>query len=135
MLIGGSLLSFVQSPCQYSGVFTPVSIAAILFVAIGGTLIAFICYLESLKYIAPYEASIFACVEPLSAAILSMVFLGVVFTPVQWLGTVCIIVTITALSLMKDKEDTKAKVTIEGVEVIEAVPSLKGMEGSVAPNE
>lgn len=102
MLIGGTALSFINSPFNCSGNWSFKSISAVVFVVIFGTLIAFSCYLESLKYIEPYEASILGCVEPLSAAILSIMFLNVTFSIVQWLGTILIITTISVLSIMKE---------------------------------
>lgn len=102
MLIGGIAFSFIYPPFYCTGNWSLQSILAILFVVIFGTSIAFSCYLESLKYIEPYEASIMSCIEPLSAAILSIVFLNVKFSPVQWFGTLCIIITISILSLLKN---------------------------------
>ena len=102
MLIGGTALSFINSPFNCSGNWSFKSISAVVFVVIFGTLIAFSCYLESLKYIEPYEASILGCVEPLSAALLSIMFLNVTFSIVQWLGTILIITTISVLSIMKE---------------------------------
>ena len=105
MLIGGFALSFINSPFNCSGNWSFKSISAVAFVVIFGTLIAFSCYLESLKYIEPYEASILGCVEPLSAALLSIMFLNVKFSGIQWLGSLLIIATVSVLSVMKnDKE-------------------------------
>lgn len=105
MLIGGIALSFINSPFNCSGNWSFKSISAVAFVVIFGTLIAFSCYLESLKYIEPYEASILGCVEPLSAALLSIMFLNVKFSGIQWLGSLLIIATVSVLSVMKnDKE-------------------------------
>lgn len=103
MLIGGIAFSFINSPFNCTGNWSLKSVSAVVFVVIFGTLIAFSCYLESLKYIEPYEASILGCVEPLSAALLSIMFLNVIFSGVQWIGTILIIVTISVLSVMKDK--------------------------------
>lgn len=102
MLIGGIAFSFINSPFNCTGNWSVKSVSAVVFVVIFGTLIAFSCYLESLKYIEPYEASILGCVEPLSAAFLSIIFLDVIFTPIQWIGSLCIITTISVLSLIKN---------------------------------
>lgn len=102
MLIGGIAFCFVHSPFDCAGNWSLKSVSAIAFVVIFGTLIAFSSYLESLKYIEPYEASILGCVEPLSAAFLSIMFLNVTFSPVQWLGSILIITTISVLSIMKE---------------------------------
>ena len=102
MLIGGIAFSFIHSPFNCAGNWSFKSISAIVFVVLFGTLIGFSCYLESLKYIEPYEASILGCIEPLSAAFLSIIFLNVNFSPIQWVGSLCIIITISLLSLMKN---------------------------------
>lgn len=109
MLIGGIAFSFIQSPFDVLGNWSFESVLAIVFVVLFGTLTAFYCYLESLKYIEPYEASVFTCVEPLSASILSIIFLNVTFNLIQWIGTLCIIITITMLSLTKKENSSMNK--------------------------
>ncbi|MFL6560216.1 MAG: EamA family transporter, partial [Bacillus sp. (in: firmicutes)] len=66
-----------------------------------GTLIAFFCFMESLKYIRASEASLLACVEPLSAAFLAVAWLQVSFGPAEWIGSISIISTIFILSAVK----------------------------------
>ena len=104
MFIGGIAFSLIYSPFNCSGNWSFISVLAIAFVVLFGTLIAFYCYLESLKYIEPYEASVFTCIEPLSASILSIIFLNVSFSLIQLVGALCIIVTISILSFTK-KDD------------------------------
>ncbi|MBL4930391.1 DMT family transporter [Clostridium paridis] len=103
MLIGGIAFSFVKQPWDTSGTLSVNSILAIIFVVLFGTLIAFYCYMESLKYIDPTEASILSSVEPLSAALLSVVWLHVSLGIIEWLGIICIIITIMILSYVKNK--------------------------------
>ena len=104
MLIGGIAFSFIHHPWNFTGKISITSILAVIFVVLFGTLIAFCCYLESLKYIQPIETSVLSCVEPLSAAFLSIYWLHVPFGVPEWSGTVCIIVTIIILSRVKNKE-------------------------------
>ncbi len=104
MLIGGLFFSFVRPPWSYEGEFNGYTASAILFVVVFGTLIAFFCYLESLKYISASETSLLACTEPLSAAFLSVIWLQVTLGFYQWLGTVCIIITISILSYKPKKQ-------------------------------
>lgn len=101
MLIGGIALSFIYPPFDCTGIWEIKSVAAIIFVILFGTLSSFYCYLESLKYIKPYEASILGCIEPLSASFLSIIFLNVRFSFIQWIGALCIIVTVTILSIIR----------------------------------
>lgn len=98
MLLGGLLFSFIGRPWQCSGSWSLSSLLAVFFVVIFGTLIAFYCYIESLKYINPSTASILGSGEPLSAAFLSVIFLNTPLSFFQWFGTACIIITIILLS-------------------------------------
>lgn len=102
MLIGGVAFSFIYSPFNCTGNWSVKSVLAVAFVVIFGTLIAFSSYLASLKYIEAYEASILGSLEPLSAALLSIMFLDVKFSAIQWIGSLMIISTISILSIMKD---------------------------------
>jgi drug/metabolite transporter (DMT)-like permease len=101
MLIGGICFSFVHPPWVFEGNWSFSSFLAVVFIVIFGTLIAFYCYLESLKYISATETSLLACIEPLSSAVLSVIWLHVSFGLEECLGTLCIILTIVILSLFK----------------------------------
>jgi drug/metabolite transporter (DMT)-like permease len=101
MLIGGISFSFIHPPWSFQGNWSLASFFAVAFIVIFGTLIAFYCYLESLKYISATETSLLACIEPLSAAILSVIWLQVSFGLGEWLGTLCILTTIMILSVVK----------------------------------
>ncbi|MDF0726360.1 EamA family transporter [Cytobacillus sp. S13-E01] len=104
MLVGGISFSFIHPPWVFQGQWSLTSYFAVIFIVIFGTLIAFYCYLESLKYINASEASILASVEPLSAALLSVIWLQITFGLEEWIGTLSIISTIIILSLVKKKE-------------------------------
>lgn len=103
MFIGGFLFSFLYKPWDCSGSFNINSIISLIFVIFFGTIFSFCLYLGSLKYITPSEASILGCIEPLSSALLSIIWLKVIFTPAQWFGTFCILITIVILSYSKNK--------------------------------
>nr|WP_207720481.1 DMT family transporter [Clostridium gasigenes] len=104
MLIGGIAFSFIHPPWNFTGQWSVTSIFAVMFVVLFGTLIAFCCYLESLKYIQPTEASVLSSVEPLSASFLSVLWLHVPLDMPQLLGTIFIIITIIILSFAKNKK-------------------------------
>lgn len=78
---------------------------AVLFVIIFGTLVAFYCYLESLKYLKATETSLLACAEPLSAAVLSVVWLKVQLGVTEWFVALCIIMMIVLLSREEKSRD------------------------------
>lgn len=98
MLVGGIVFSFVHQPWNFTGQWSVASAYAVAYVVLFGTIIAFYCYMESLKYIGPTETSVLSSAEPLSAAFLSVLWLHVSFGWTEWLGTACIIVTIIILS-------------------------------------
>ncbi|WP_456278369.1 EamA family transporter [Bacillus sp. AK128] len=98
MLVGGVGFSFIYQPWDIQGTWGISSILAIVFIIIFGTIIPFYCYLESMNYISPSETSTLACAEPLSAAIVSIIWLHVTFGWVQWIGTLLIIITILLIS-------------------------------------
>lgn len=105
MVIGGIAFSFIHHPWDFAGELSISSILAVIFVVLFGTLIAFYCYLESLKYVQPTEASVLSSAEPLSAAFLSVLWLKVPLGIAQWVGTIFIITTIIMLSVSKsDKQ-------------------------------
>lgn len=112
MLIGGLAFSFIHQPWNFTGHWSITSILSVLFVVLFGTLIAFYCYLESLKYIQPTETSVLSSMEPLSAAFLSILWLHVPLDIPQWIGTICIITTIIILSFTKNKKSKVLSVEI-----------------------
>lgn len=104
MLIGGFGFSFIHPPWIFEGQWSVPSFFAVIFIILFGTVIPFYCYLESLHYLTASETSVLACIEPLSAAFLSVIWLQVRFGPIDWLGTLCIISTIIILSAAKKEE-------------------------------
>lgn len=117
MLIGGIAFSFIHQPWNCNGQWSTASILAIIFVVLFGTLIAFTCFLESLKYIKPTESSVLSSAEPLSAALLSVVWLHEHLGIAEWSGTAFIIITIIILSYSKNANKPK--------EVEKIVPTLE----------
>ncbi|WP_107942742.1 DMT family transporter [Metasolibacillus fluoroglycofenilyticus] len=103
MIIGGIAFSFVHPPWHFEGEWQFSAPFALLFVIVCGTVIAFYSYLESMKYLTPTETSLLACAEPLSAAVTSVLFLGVAFGWIDWLGTFFILGTIAILAIQKKK--------------------------------
>lgn len=108
MLIGGLGFSFIHPPWEFEGTWSIASFASFLFIVIFGTLLAFFFYLESFRYVKPTVASVLACVEPLTASILSVVFLNVTFGIPEWVGTLCILSTIF-ISASKSRGEGKGQ--------------------------
>lgn len=71
----------------------------ILFIGILGTIVPFGLYFEGIRRIKPTHASITATLEPISAGIIAAIFLGEVMSPLQVLGGLIVIASITMLQL------------------------------------
>ncbi|WP_044639859.1 EamA family transporter [Risungbinella massiliensis] len=104
MLIGGIGLAILQPPWNVVGIWTGKSIFFYLFVILFGTLIPFLLYLESLNHIQASETSLISCAEPLSAAIVAVIWLHVPFGIMEWIGATFIMGTILILAIQKEKE-------------------------------
>lgn len=101
MLIGGTAFSFYAKPWHFVGTYSLTTVFAVIFIIIFGTVIAFNCYLDSLKYINATEASVLSSIEPLSAAFLGIVWLHIPFGIYDAIGTLFILSTIVILSYAK----------------------------------
>lgn len=106
MVVGGLAFSFIHPPWMFEGEWYFSTNFAFLFVVVCGTVIAFYSYLESIKYLSASETSLLACAEPLSAAITTVLFLGVSFGWIDWMGTICILTTIFILSKKKEVSES-----------------------------
>ncbi|MBE6084445.1 MAG: DMT family transporter [Selenomonas ruminantium] len=72
------------------------------YIIVFGTVVAFGCYLGSIKYIQPAEAGMLGSLEPLAAIIFSMMFLEASFGLMDVLGTALILGTVFLLARRKD---------------------------------
>ena len=71
----------------------------ILFVAIFGTMLAFLLYIKSMERISTTEASVAATMEPIWAAITTYVFLGIFLNTYQYFGGFLIVLSLTILRI------------------------------------
>ncbi|TYZ25009.1 DMT family transporter [Selenomonas ruminis] len=98
MLLGGLALMPVCPPWQFSGTWSSAAAITYAYIIIFGTVIAFGCYLGSIKYISPTETSLLGSIEPLSAIVFSILFLHASFAPMDYLGTALILSTVFVLA-------------------------------------
>jgi len=101
MLIGGLTFMGWSQPWHISGFWDSGTYLAVLFIVVLGTLVPFYCYLLAVKTIGPQRTSLLACAEPLSAALVSVVWLNVEFGWLDVLGSLCIVLTIYLLARSK----------------------------------
>ncbi|WP_460635557.1 EamA family transporter [Larkinella harenae] len=101
MLLGGTAFSFIHAPWNTSGqwdLYTYLSLVAVILL---GTVIAFSFFLQSVKLIGAETASLLSSVEPLSATLLSIVWLNISFGYIDWLGGLLILLTVILLTVKK----------------------------------
>lgn len=110
MLIGGAAFCFVRAPWDVAGVWDMQTYAYTLFIVIFGTLIPFYNYLTAVKLIGGQKTSLLASAEPLSAALLAVLWLNTPFAFTDWMGTACIILTIVLLGTAKDTKKQSGRV-------------------------
>ena len=98
MLIGGLVFFLITRswylPTGLDG-YASLLLAIIVFV---GTLGAFTLFVQGVSMVGPVTAALLACLEPLTAALLSAVWLGSVFTAAELIGFACILSTVFLLS-------------------------------------
>ncbi len=102
MLIGGILLSLIFRPWEKTVPLDAASAAFMGIIILFGTVIAFACYLEGVNCVGPKKGSLLASVEPVSATVFSVLFMGVNFGFMDLFGFVCIISTVFLLTSGKE---------------------------------
>ncbi|MGM9922910.1 MAG: DMT family transporter [Bacillus sp. (in: firmicutes)] len=100
MLIGGLFMCFFQSPFAIS--ITSWNSSMILLtvvVIIFGTIVPFFLFMDSMRYISPKEASLLGCTEPLSAIVVSVLWLHTPFGIYQAIGSGLILAMVLILAM------------------------------------
>lgn len=98
MLIGGMSFQVYQPIWQDVPTFTPGVLLGILVIVIIGTVFSYICLLKSTEYIPPQFSSLLTSFEPLSSALFSVLFLGLVLKPIEIVSMLLIIFAVFLLS-------------------------------------
>lgn len=105
MLIGGLVLMLLMRPWTLSPVVDGQTVLAMSFIVLFGTICAFYFYLTGVKLVGASSASMLACIEPVAATVISVVWLKVQFRMIDLLGFVFVLSTVFIISLNQKKED------------------------------
>ena len=97
MLAGGLITGFVIDFPSISFQLDTYGIVALVLIILLGTIAAFMLYMQGVADLGSVKASMIACVEPISAAVFSVVFFGTQFALMDYLGFACILATIFIL--------------------------------------
>lgn len=103
MLFGGLFLFFVTGYWSMRVILDLGTILGLAAIIVIGTALAFTLYLQGVSDIGSVKASMIACVEPLSATVISAVWLGTAFTLIDIIGLAAIIITVLILTVKKSR--------------------------------
>lgn len=107
MFIGGSVLMFLMHPWTMHPVIDGQTVLAMCFIVLFGTICAFYFYLTGVKLVGATSASMLACIEPVAATVISVMWLKVRFQMIDLLGFASVISAVFIISLNQMKEDGK----------------------------
>ncbi len=105
MTVGGAVLLLI---CRAWSIPVSLDLTALLAVSgivLIGTVVAFSLYLQAVSDIGAVKASVLASIEPVASAVISFLWLGVKFEPIDIVGFVLIISTVFVLA--KKKKNTQ----------------------------
>ncbi|MBR2836400.1 MAG: EamA family transporter [Coriobacteriales bacterium] len=91
MVIGGIVSMPLFRPWEMPVSLDAAGIAALISVVVVGTFLAYLLFLTGVKYVGSMLAGLLACSEPITACILSVVWMGTTFMPVDLVGIAMII--------------------------------------------
>lgn len=101
MLVGGVMLCALFRPWTIPVAVDGQVLAGMSAIVILGTIVAFSLYLEGVRRVGPKKGSLYASVEPVSATVFSVVWMGAAFGVMDLAGFACIISTIFLLAIDK----------------------------------
>lgn len=99
MFLGGLVMAPFMKPWEIQGIWDLQTMLAFGYIILFGTVIAFYLFLSSLRIIGATYASLLGSVEPLAAAGTAVVWLGVYFGLMDWIGMIFILITVTLLTI------------------------------------
>ncbi len=107
MLIGGIVMACAFRIWEKSWDFEIHILLALIVMVVVGTVISFSFYLQGVSDIGPIKASMLACVEPVVATVVSALWLGTEFAPMDLFGFALIIGGCLLVSLSGDGKKEK----------------------------
>lgn len=99
LLFGGIVGFSVTRPWDVLFTLNLAGLSAFLFIVVFGTVAAFWLYLESLKYLSPVLVGLVVCLEPLSAFVFGVAFMGLKLGFAECLGIAMVLANVVILSI------------------------------------
>ncbi|MBR6503797.1 MAG: EamA family transporter, partial [Firmicutes bacterium] len=115
MMLGGILMFFIRQPWELGGGTLDLKcVLATVGVVLLGTIMSFFCYMEGVRIIGSDLAVLYAAVEPLTAAVVGILWFHIPWGFMDWIGAAMIVSTVFIISLAPRWANKKA-ITKEGV--------------------
>ena len=106
LFFGAVVWNILHPPLEaFMHAYSPVQWMWILYIGVMGTLVPFGLYLEGINLIRSTRASITATIEPITAGIISYIFLNEIMEIPQITGGVIVIASIILLQLNQEQDD------------------------------
>ena len=106
LFFGALVWNILHPPLEaFMHAYSPVQWAWILYIGVLGTLVPFGLYLEGINLIRSTRASITATLEPITAGIVSYLFLNEIMEVAQITGGIIIIASIICLQLNQEQDE------------------------------
>lgn len=99
MIIGGVMLMAAFRPWTMAVRFDGGAILALSAIVLLGSVAAFTAYLEGVRCVGAKKGSLYASIEPVSAAVFSALLMGERFAAMDLIGFACILSTIFLLAI------------------------------------
>ena len=100
MMLGGILMFFIRQPWELGGGTLDFKcLLATGGVVLFGTILSFFFFMEGVRIIGSDLAVLYAAVEPLTAAIVGILWFGIPFGLIDWIGAAMIVSTVFIISL------------------------------------
>lgn len=103
MLLAGVVFGAAVRPWTYEVVWDGATILALAGVSVVGTALAFGLYLAGVSIIGPFRGSLFASMEPVSAVVISFLWLKTEFTLMDVVGFLLILATVLLLTVYQSR--------------------------------
>lgn len=107
MAIGGAVLMLIRRPWTMHPVIDGQTVLAMSFIVVFGTICAFYFYLSGVRMVGASSASMLACIEPVAATVISVVWLKVKFQAIDLVGFAFVLSTVFIISLNQMKEEKR----------------------------
>lgn len=105
MLFAGAIMVPFVRPWNYPILWDTGTILGVLGVVVIGTAVAFSLFLKGVSLVGPFMGSLLGSIEPVTAIVVSVLFLGSMFHPVELVGFILILGTVLGLSFYSRKEE------------------------------